>query len=77
MNKKLIKQVAKVIGKELAVHELSIVEEAGLDSIYADADTVHSAFIWGKTPQGIDFWSNIEMGRWPYNCKRGNHNALS
>ena len=30
MNKKLIKKVAKVIGKKLAIHELSIVESAGL-----------------------------------------------
>ena len=77
MNKKLIKQVAWVIGKKLAVHELSIVEAAILESTSASAGTIHEAFVWEKTPQGIDFWIDIRQGRWPYNCKRGNRNALS
>ena len=69
MNKKLIKKVAKVIGKKLAIHELSIV--------YADngilphsKTTVMSAFIWGETPQGADFWYEIDRGNWPYNYER-------
>ena len=77
MNKQLVKRVAKGIGKKLAIHELSIVEAAGLDSTKADAEAIHLAFLWGETPQGIDFWIDIRQGRWPYNCKRGNRNALS
>ena len=69
MNKKLIKKVAKVIGKKLAIHELSIV--------YADngilphsKTTVMSAFTWSETPQGGHFWNAIDCGIWPYNYER-------
>jgi hypothetical protein len=69
MNKQLVKQVAKVIGKKLAKHELSIVDAAGL--VFTHADTVHLAFLWAKTPQGKDFWDAIDQGKWPYSYKRG------
>jgi hypothetical protein len=72
VNKKLIKQVAKVIGKKLAVHELSIVDAAGL--VFTHADTVHLAFLWAETPQGESFWCDINLGKWPYNYKRGKSN---
>ena len=70
MNKQLVKRVAKGIGKKLAIHELSIVEAAGLDSTKADAEAIHLAFLWGKTPQGFAFWCDINNGEWPYNYKR-------
>jgi len=70
MNNKLIKQVAEVIGKKLAKHELSIVEAAGLTDTVPDADTIHKAFVWAITPQGGEFWYNINNGWWPYNYKR-------
>ena len=74
MNKQLIKQVAWVIGKKLAKHELSIVEAVGLTSTYTDVETIHSAFVWEDTPQGVDFWCDINLGKWPYNYKRGKSN---
>jgi diaminopimelate decarboxylase len=70
MNKQLVKQVAKVIGKKLAKHELSIVD-AGGGLVFTHADTVHLAFIWSETPQGEPFWCDINLGKWPYNYKRG------
>ena len=69
MNKHLVKQVAKVIGKKLAVHELSIVESAGL--INPRGFSLHSAFSWYDTPQGGDLWLLINRGQWPYNYTRG------
>jgi hypothetical protein len=71
MNKQLVKQVAKVIGKKLAKHELSIVDAVRLEPTNASADTIHGAFIWATTPQGVDFWCDINNGKWPYNYKRG------
>ncbi len=70
MNKKLIKEVARVIGKKLAVHELSIVNA---NSIIQDdeAETIRSAFAWADTPQGVDFWLDIQGNHWPYNYTRG------
>ena len=68
MNKKLIKKVAKVIGKKLAIHELSIVESAGL--ITNNGRYVHEALLWYDTPQGGDFWISIHRGQWPYNYER-------
>jgi hypothetical protein len=70
MNKQLIKQVAKVIGKKLAKHELSIVYAARLPCA-TDSSELAKAFTWSKTPQGEDFWYVIRRGRWPYNYKRG------
>ena len=69
MNKHLVKQVAKVIGKKLAVHELSIVESASL--VAANGIYVNAAFTWCDTPQGFDFWISINRGQWPYNYTRG------
>jgi len=71
MNKQLIKQVAKVIGKKLAVHELNIVNAANEVIQDDDAKTVITAFDWGDTPQGCDFWHYIYCGVWPYNYTRG------
>jgi hypothetical protein len=65
-NKQLVKQVAWVIGKKLAIHELSIVDAVRLETTNASADTIHRAFIWATTPQGVDFWHEIDCGRWPY-----------
>lgn len=71
MNKQLIKQVARVIGKKLAVHELSIVEHAiGIPSFY-NHTRLMNAFAWADTPQGSDFWLDIAGNRWPYNYTRG------
>ena len=49
MNEKLIEQVAKVIGKNLAIHELSIVDAAGLPCA-TDSSELAKAFTWSKTP---------------------------
>ena len=72
MNKELIKQVAEVIGKELAIHELSLV--CAYNYTDNDAVCVYDAFIWEDTPQGEDFWHDINIGRWPYNYTRGKSN---
>jgi len=69
MNKHLVKQVSKVIGKKLAVHELSILESMGL--INPTGYSVSSAISWYDTPQGGDFWMYINRGQWPYNYTRG------
>ena len=69
MNKYLIKEVAKVIGKKLAIHELSIVESA--DFTNPDGRYVNTAFSWCDSPQGVDFWVSINRGEWPYNYTRG------
>ena len=71
MNKQLIKQVAKVIGKKLAVHELSIVDAAHNIIQNDEGKAVISAFVWADTPQGDDFWLDIQGNRWPYNYTRG------
>lgn len=71
MNKQLIKQVAKVVGKKLAVHELSIVDAAHNIIQNDEAKTILSAFAWSDTPQGSDFWHSINRGDWPYNYTRG------
>jgi hypothetical protein len=70
MNKQLVKQVAEVIGKKLAKHELSIVY-AGDWFTNSHATCVLNAFPWGETPQGEGFWFDINLGKWPYNYKRG------
>ena len=69
MNKKLIKQVAKVIGKNLAKHELSIAYAS--DCTNNHAACLYDAFSWVETPQGGDFWEDVYHGKWPYNYKRG------
>lgn len=70
MNKKVIRQVAKVIGKKLAVHELRIAGATRLPPTNTKGDDVYSAFVWDETPQGSDFWYNIDRGKWPYNYER-------
>jgi hypothetical protein len=70
MNKQLVKQVAKVIGKKLAKHELSIVYAARLPCA-TDSSVIAHAFTWRKTPQGARFWVDIRRGRWPYSYERG------
>lgn len=70
MSKHLVKQVAKVIGKKLAVHELSIVAASDTQWEWYDLE-LEVAFRWDDTPQGSKFWRTIHMGRWPYNYTRG------
>ena len=71
MNKQLIKQVARVIGKKLAVHELSIAYATPDIFKNDESETVMKAFAWVDTPQGSDFWLDIEGNDWPYNYTRG------
>ena len=69
MNKKLIKQVAKVTGKKRAIHELSL---AAKYTHFANTDRILSAFDWMHTPQGRDFWQDIYESEWPYTYKSNN-----
>ena len=66
MNKRLIKQVAKVIGKKRAKHELNL---AARDVELTDSGDVLTAFDWMLTPQGRFFWQDIYEGEWPYMYK--------
>ena len=69
MNKKLIKQVAKVIGKKRAIHELNL---AARDTHFSGSDDILKAFDWMLTPQGRYFWQDIYEGEWPYTYKSNN-----
>jgi len=69
MNKIIIKQVSKVIGKTRALHELNL---AARDTCFSGSGvSISFEFLWHETPQGWFFWSNIDAGTWPYTYKTG------
>lgn len=55
---KCFDDVAKVIGHAAALYELSRVCGAGL--ILKQDDDLNGVFIWGGTPQGSDYWLDIQ-----------------
>lgn len=61
-------QVAKVIGVERAKVELfkAISRTIDINNWGFDADKLDNAFYWSDTPQGPDFWNEINEGRNPY-----------
>jgi len=62
-NAKCFKEVAEVIGEEAAEKELKKVADACSDF---DSDfSLASAFVWKDTPQGEDFWCDIQCGYFP------------
>ncbi|AGH32144.1 hypothetical protein VPHG_00077 [Vibrio phage 11895-B1] len=61
-------QVSDVIGKEKAKVELQkAIEgyEEDLENVEVDKELI-SALYWEATPQGHDFWSDIDSGINPY-----------
>lgn len=60
---KLFLEVASVIGKVRALEELTMAYmEYPADENYTGFDwdcRLPDAFLWSKTPQGFDFWSEI------------------
>jgi hypothetical protein len=69
MNKKIIKQVSTVIGKKRALHELNL---AARDTYFSGGGvSISFEFMWQETPQGWDFWYDIDQGKWPYTYKTG------
>lgn len=56
------KQVADVIGEERASIELQKVIDSGCTSLSASGNNIFEAFIWTETPQGLDFWWQIDEG---------------
>lgn len=63
------KEVADVIGEELAIIELDKVIAAHLKNNEVNLIkecVLMQAFIWAKSPQKRKFWINIETGYDPY-----------
>ena len=65
-NLKCFNQVAAVIGPAKAQIELFRVVNYGEEVIFSDAEDVFDSFVWRNTPQGSDFWRNIDRGETPY-----------
>lgn len=57
---KCFKQVADVIGEERAVEELGKVDRVTKGVLLG------AAFLWDRSPQGAQFWSDIDDGIDPY-----------
>jgi len=62
-NYKCFRGIANVIGKKAAKCELKAVVHSGVD-ISRDYK-LHAAFDWGRSPQGFNFWENIDDGIYP------------
>lgn len=68
-NLRCFKQVADVIGESRAQIELfKVLTYSDPDDLDFDDDQVYfdMVFIWCVTPQGHDFWSDINAGINPY-----------
>ena len=65
-NLKCFDQVAAVIGPAQAQIELFRVVNYGEEVIFSDGDSVLNSFTWRHTPQGSDFWGDIDDGENPY-----------
>jgi hypothetical protein len=62
----LFKQVAKVVGEEEALRELTIAFEnyTSVDDIWSFDDELNIAFIWEHTPRGHEYWNEIDDECW-------------
>lgn len=65
-------QVASVIGDEAAIRELGLIKDWN-----DKTDNLAGAFIWGRSPQGVGFWNDIDDGVNPYTNSRTKEKAVS
>ncbi len=59
INKKLKKDLYKVMGKKLAKRELNLVWEVDPELFNVGHVRLSSLFTWSNTPQTHDFWACI------------------
>ena len=59
-------QVSDIIGRAQAEIDLFKVLELAEDCSFDDFESINDAFEWDDTPQGFDFWLDIEDGINPY-----------
>ena len=59
-------QVSDIIGKAQAEIELFKVLSVAEECDFEDDKALIDAFVWGNTPQGDQFWDDIDEGINPY-----------
>jgi hypothetical protein len=59
-------QVSDIIGKAQAEIELFKVLSVSKECVFEDDNELIDSFVWGETPQGDQFWDDIDEGINPY-----------
>ncbi len=60
VRKDLYRAIKSVLGKKEAQYQLACVVESSCD-LSAPSRTLSSAFRWVDTPQGFDYWSDVNQ----------------